>query len=126
VPTPAALPWQLFATPATVLTTALGVIRRMSQKAMSPTQRLPAASDATAVGSPKRAALPVPSAVPVPVSATRRIAARTLQRNVGRSEVWVFMTPKNAIDDQFPPGGRTCGGRAASTWRSFKASASRL
>jgi hypothetical protein len=62
-PQPSLLPQEL-ALPARVVTTPAGVIRRMVWFSRSATMTFPAASQATPVGKAKRAAPPVPSALP--------------------------------------------------------------
>ena len=63
VPVPSALPSRTCC-PASVVTTPSGVIFRMVSLAVSATKRLPAPSTATPEGQLKRAAAPVPSALP--------------------------------------------------------------
>ncbi len=63
LPVPLALP-SLPANPANVLTTRAGVILRMVLLLVSATKMLPMLSMATATGPLKRAALPVPLALP--------------------------------------------------------------
>src|ERR1035437_5927547 len=62
-PVPSALPDEP-AVPASVVTTPLGVIFRMVLLFVSATKTLPAPSTATPEGDQKRAAAPVPSALP--------------------------------------------------------------